>query len=530
MLDVTHRLEQLKLIKPSALRTALLNLNPDSLDGNGASVDTPSSTETLNLPDTTEVTQLKTVRVALLKLVLADKESSTCAEQCTITQADIEHGIPRAVENLKQFFGDDHHAVLEKILADPTLWLGEAILDYNARSPLPVALVREECHLPNDGWNLVGQYLSVFERRNLFDGGDHLNVASRTHVEIARLNFFTKDTPAIINFSKIPNETDFCQYLTNLKNTSLNIKIKGISQRHSMWEKFCASLSGNTNIKKIKLDVSHCALNPDCVVPLAKLKNLTSLDISDNQLGDAGATPITKLTNLSSLIISNNRIGKAGAAEIAKLTNLTSLEITHDLWDDDLVDDDDYIFPTPDLAGIMLDPAEIDNLMERKSMERKSSDIRNKDLADGVATAIAKLTNLTSLRINYRDLSEVGVAQIAKLTNLRSLDTANSRLGDGRAAQIAKLKDLESLDISYNELGVAGAMQIAKLTNLRSLNISDNQLGDEGAAEIAKLTNLRSLKINGNRLSEEGTAQIAKLTNLESLASIEVNLIKNHNF
>ncbi|MBD1872113.1 leucine-rich repeat domain-containing protein [Nodosilinea sp. FACHB-131] len=123
-------------------------------------------------------------------------------------------------------------------------------------------------------------------------------------------------------------------------------------------------------------------------------------------------------------------------------------------------------------------------------------------------SALANLTNLTSLSLRYTQVSDVSA--LANLTNLTSLKLGSTRVSD--ASALANLINLTSLDLWYT--WVRDVSALANLTNLTSLDLCYTQVSDVSA--LVNLTNLTSLDLGSTQVSD--VSALVNLTNLTSLS------------
>jgi Leucine Rich Repeat (LRR) protein len=71
------------------------------------------------------------------------------------------------------------------------------------------------------------------------------------------------------------------------------------------------------------------------------------------------------------------------------------------------------------------------------------------------------------------DLAE----QLNLLASLTSLDLRDVEIGDEGARALAALVQLTSLDLGYNRIGAEGARSLSSLSGLTSLNLGHNAIG-----------------------------------------------------
>ncbi|HJN78207.1 MAG TPA: hypothetical protein QGF58_30120 [Myxococcota bacterium] len=84
--------------------------------------------------------------------------------------------------------------------------------------------------------------------------------------------------------------------------------------------------------------------------------------------------------------------------------------------------------------------------------------------------------------------------------------------GDGRIlSAIARLPELTDLRLANNRIGTAGCVTIASMTRLVRLDLSNNPLRDAGAFRLARgLPRLRELRLQGCGVGDLGAAELAE--------------------
>jgi small GTP-binding protein len=143
--------------------------------------------------------------------------------------------------------------------------------------------------------------------------------------------------------------------------------------------------------------------------------------------------------------------------------------------------------------------------------------MRYNQIGDAGATAVAALTQLTSLDLGGNGIGAAGASSLGSLTQLTSLSLSGNEIGDAGASALAALTQLTTLDLRGNEIGDAGASALAALTQLNTLHLCENQIGAAGASALAILTQLTSLDLSENQIGAEGAAALAVLTQLTRL-------------
>ena len=157
--------------------------------------------------------------------------------------------------------------------------------------------------------------------------------------------------------------------------------------------------------------------------------------------------------------------------------------------------------------------------------------------AGDLASALTRLSQLTSLNLSFNELNATGAGVLASaltcLSRLALLNLSENYVGaDGAAAlaqPLATLTALTTLHLGSNELGAAGAEALApalcRLSRLAHLDLEHNDIGAAGAATLAQpicsLTALTVLNLYNNGMHSAGAeALVPALRRLPRLAHL----------
>ena len=167
-------------------------------------------------------------------------------------------------------------------------------------------------------------------------------------------------------------------------------------------------------------------INPDIrdanLKELIPLKQLRTLDVSVNLITDVGMKEIAKLDNLTSLNLSVTDVTGAGLKELAGLKHLSHLDIEQTaLTDRKLIGLGElqhlkYLnLSGPNLAGGIV--------FDGPGYPLTVTDVGLKE--------VAKLKNLTTLKLRHTDVTDKGLKELAALKNLEKLDLSLTRITGG---------------------------------------------------------------------------------------------------
>jgi hypothetical protein len=221
-----------------------------------------------------------------------------------------------------------------------------------------------------------------------------------------------------------------------------------------------------------KLSLSGKAVNDQALPLLAGLKDLEELSTNGSQLTDDGYKQFAAFGNLRSLALwhpSGNDKGFTGAG-LAHLNDLPKLERLT-------------------FAGAAVGDAAFEAI-GRLTRLRDLSTWHTMQSPAGTAAALARLTNLRSLRIGQR--------------LPRGNPPSPASLDGSTIAAIAKLPALENLEVMEAVLGGGELLPLKDVKTLKSLKIHD---ADVSAEDVARLrAAMPSVKIDYKPMTDEQRA------------------------
>ena len=176
--------------------------------------------------------------------------------------------------------------------------------------------------------------------------------------------------------------------------------------------------------------------------------------------------------------------------------------------------------------------------------------IENNELTVEDMQAIAKLSDLETIRITGPSVTDDYVKAISNLTKLKSVDIENSNITDesleilkalpqietlalrrnlaftDKAIQLfAEFPNLKTLKILYNGFSSTALMGLGKLESVCVLDLRALPVGDDTLLFVAKLNNLEEIRIKSDSVTNFGIAQLKKCKALKIIelqdASIE---------
>lgn len=233
-------------------------------------------------------------------------------------------------------------------------------------------------------------------------------------------------------------------------------------------------------------------LSEDGIRILSSCSQFKHLDFRHNKIGNEGAKVLAngKLSILTVLDLEDTDIGCEGAKELSKLSTLTTLNLS-----------------IGSISNESLNPRGIGNegvivLSEGNLSSLKSLYLNGIGIGENGAIAIAKLSTLTTLNLNFGSIGGVKGARALAMGNLsvlRSLHLKFHNIGDEGAAALSNgnLPSLTLLDLESNSIGNEGVKELSKLSTITNLNLKGNHFWGEGKQALSKIGLYPSEKDHG---------------------------------
>ena len=141
---------------------------------------------------------------------------------------------------------------------------------------------------------------------------------------------------------------------------------------------------------------------------------------------------------------------------------------------------------TPDKKPLIADPIVEKHI--RKELKKAEGELTKVDLAkvkelffsdknltDASLKEVAKMNQLTLLRLHFAQITDAGLKEVAKLQKLKTLDLYATQISDTGLKEVAKMKQLEWLGLNQcGKITDAGLKEVAKLKQLTFLGLPVN--------------------------------------------------------
>jgi beta-lactamase regulating signal transducer with metallopeptidase domain/Leucine-rich repeat (LRR) protein len=138
-------------------------------------------------------------------------------------------------------------------------------------------------------------------------------------------------------------------------------------------------------------------------------------------------------------------------------------------------------------------------------------------VGDEAVPAIAKVTNLTDLRMSNGRFTDEGLAQLKPLTKLRSLACGSREMTGAGLKELAACTELEELQLPYTAFNDESMAHLPQFKKLKQLMLYNTKITDEGMKQLAGMTELTDLRLESDAITDAGVKQLAGLTKLRYL-------------
>jgi beta-lactamase regulating signal transducer with metallopeptidase domain/Leucine-rich repeat (LRR) protein len=138
-------------------------------------------------------------------------------------------------------------------------------------------------------------------------------------------------------------------------------------------------------------------------------------------------------------------------------------------------------------------------------------------VGDEAVPAIAKITNLTDLRMSNGEVTDAGLAQLKPLTKLRSLALGSREMTGAGLEELTDCTELEELQLPYTTFNDESMAHLPQFKKLKQLMLYNTRITDEGMKQLAGMTELTDLRLESDAITDAGVKQLAGLTKLRYL-------------
>lgn len=181
---------------------------------------------------------------------------------------------------------------------------------------------------------------------------------------------------------------------------------------------------------------------------------------------------------------------------------------------------------TLDISNNQLSEIGVKALAENKSLNHLNISLN--PIRDIGAEILANCENISYLCVILCGISDKGGETLAESKTITTLILRGNQLGPNAAKALAANTKLTVLDVSTdnflatltthsNLMGDLGAQALAASTSLTELYVAQNGIGDEGIKALANNKTIKVLDISGNKIGITGTQALASNGTLTTL-------------
>ncbi|WP_145358040.1 leucine-rich repeat domain-containing protein [Alienimonas californiensis] len=237
------------------------------------------------------------------------------------------------------------------------------------------------------------------------------------------------------------------------------------------------------------------------LLPLLLMPELKTLTLGGPSFDDEAMAVVGKLTGLERLDISGTPVSNDGLAKLSGLTNLKVLR---------------------------LKTVSVDDLTPLEGMtELRELDVRFSNVGDAAMDSVAKLPNLSALKLERSAVTDDGLQKLSAEQPLRVLDL-DTGFSDPLPILAEKgYTDLRALELDRTDIyGAEGFAPLKQFKELRLLSLQEAYPYDEDLQPVlGELTNLESLNLRQTPVTNALMPTVGELTNLKTLNLAEVSAV-----
>lgn len=167
--------------------------------------------------------------------------------------------------------------------------------------------------------------------------------------------------------------------------------------------------------------------------------------------------------------------------------------------------------------GMHVSPDGLVPLKELKNLKKLDLRYNSTGITDRELGFIQPLTQLESLDLWTCAVTDQGVEQLARLRNLTFLRLASTKVTNAGCPVIAQLSDLRRLSLENTDVTGKGVACLEALPHLEELRLGGKKIADDACPEIAKLKRLKSLTLYYCHITDAGIQHLSSLNELEYL-------------
>lgn len=159
------------------------------------------------------------------------------------------------------------------------------------------------------------------------------------------------------------------------------------------------------------------------------------------------------------------------------------------------------------------EPAEPDLQAQIEAVKSGTSDsirVTRQKVDPAELAALAEITSLRELRLDFCPVSDAQVPMIVPLEGLEIINFPRSALTHQGVAQLAQLPKLRLVRLGGEGIDDAAVSALAENENIRFLHFLDCPVTDAALEEIAEMEKLQSFYIDNTPITDEGLSNLVK--------------------
>lgn len=287
---------------------------------------------------------------------------------------------------------------------------------------------------------------------------------------------FTSSAPQWLYFALQDYGTELFEVPTAINLYNGNNPLKGKGGRNTeATDEWLKNVVGHDTLKKI--DLANCEIHGDGLKHVGTLKGLREVNLTLTPVNDEALRHLGGLNELRTLGLASTKCTGTGFAHLKSLTKLENVNLHFTPVNDAGLEAISQLPLTGRLwlghthftdAGAM-------HLAKLTKLKRCGLGSMEKASSGEAVAALVKLP-LEDLTLLDNQATPVGVAHAAKIETLRRLDVSHGpTVGDESTALLAKLPQLTELKLGSTQLSDDGLQALAESKTLKNLSLIGNK-------------------------------------------------------
>jgi hypothetical protein len=131
--------------------------------------------------------------------------------------------------------------------------------------------------------------------------------------------------------------------------------------------------------------------------------------------------------------------------------------------------------------------------------------------SDDAMKIVAKLPNLSRLKVEGPGFTDVGMERLSTITSLQNLQLDKVEITDAGLAGLVTLKNLAVLSITAPRITDGAFVHLSRLSNLTEIQLKSRHICDGGLWYLEDMTNLQRIELLDTLVSQDGEDRLRRV-------------------